>query len=56
MSEQSITEEAVASAPVAEAPEGMGTFAADGTYVPRQVIEDDLGGLSLDDAYTASMV
>ena len=28
----------------------------EGRYVPRQVTEDDLGGLSLDDAYTASMV
>ena len=58
MSEQSTTEEATpaAAVAVAEAPAGMGSFAADGTYVPRQVIEDDLGGLSLDDAYTASMV
>ena len=57
MSEQSTTEEATpAAVAVAEAPAGMGSFAADGTYVPRQVIEDDLGGMSLDDAYTASMV
>ena len=57
MSEQSTVEEATpAAAPVVEAPAGMGSFAADGTYVPRQVIEDDLGGMSLDDAYTASMV
>jgi small subunit ribosomal protein S1 len=39
-----------------EAPAGMGTFADDGSYQPRQVIEDDLGGMSIDDAYTASMV
>ena len=57
MSEQSTVEEATpAATPVVEAPAGMGSFAADGTYVPRQVIEDDLGGMSLDDAYTASMV
>jgi len=57
VSEQSTVEEATpAAAPVVEPPADMGTFAADGTYVPRQVIEDDLGGLSLDDAYTASMV
>jgi small subunit ribosomal protein S1 len=57
VSEQSTVEEATpAAAPVVEAPAGMGSFAADGTYVPRQVIEDDLGGMSLDDAYTASMV
>ena len=34
----------------------MGSFDDEGRYVPRQVTEDDLGGLSLDDAYTASMV
>jgi small subunit ribosomal protein S1 len=39
-----------------EAPPGMGTFAEDGTYVPRTIIDDDLGGLSLDEAYTSSMV
>ena len=38
------------------APAGMGSFDDEGRYVPRQVTEDDLGGLSLDDAYTASMV
>ena len=43
-------------APPPEAPAGMGTFADDGSYQPRQVIEDDLGGMSIDDAYTASMV
>ena len=25
-------------------------------YVPKQIIEDDLGDLSLDDAYAATMV
>jgi small subunit ribosomal protein S1 len=35
---------------------GMGSFDDQGRYVPRQVTEDDLGGLSLDDAYTQSMV
>jgi len=39
-----------------EAPAGMGSFDDEGRYVPRQVTEDDLGGLSLDEAYTASMV
>ncbi len=34
----------------------MGTFDAEGRYVPRQVTEDDLGGMSLDDAYTQTMV
>ena len=34
----------------------MGSFNPDGTYVPRQVTVDDLGGQSLDDAYAATMV
>ena len=42
--------------PADEAPAGMGSFDAEGRYVPRQVTADDLEGLSLDDAYTASMV
>ncbi len=33
-----------------------GTFDDEGAYTPRQVVEDDLGGMSLEDAYTASMV
>jgi small subunit ribosomal protein S1 len=43
-------------APPAEPPAGMGTFADDGSYIPRQVTEDDLGGTSIDDAYSATMV
>ena len=43
-----------ASPPVA-LPE-MGSFAEDGTYIPRQIIAYDLGDVSLDDAYTSSMV
>jgi small subunit ribosomal protein S1 len=39
-----------------EAPAGMGTFADDGSYIPRQVTEDDLGATSIDDAYSATMV
>jgi len=35
---------------------GMGTFAADGTYVPRTVTVDDLGGMSMEEAYSATMV
>jgi len=34
----------------------MGTFAEDGTYVPRAITENDLGGMSLDEAYTNTMV
>jgi small subunit ribosomal protein S1 len=40
----------------AESTSSMGTFADDGSYTPRQVIEDDLGGMSIDEAYSASMV
>ena len=36
--------------------EGMGTFKDDGTYVPRQIVSYDLGDMSLDEAYDASMV
>ena len=37
-------------------PADMGTFAEDGTYIPRQIVEDDLGDISIDDAYAATMV
>ena len=67
MSDQATPEAADAAAPstpdtdtvtatLEEAPAGMGSFDDEGRYVPRQVTEDDLGGLSLDDAYTATMV
>ena len=35
---------------------GMGTFDSEGRYIPRQIIENDLGAESLDEAYTTSMV
>ncbi len=38
------------------APAGMGTFAEDGTYIPRQIIEDDLADIDIDEAYAAAMV
>ncbi len=34
----------------------FGSFAEDGSYVPRQVTENDLAADSLDDAYAATMV
>ncbi|MPY91800.1 MAG: 30S ribosomal protein S1 [Acidimicrobiia bacterium] len=34
----------------------FGTFDDEGLYHPRQVVENDLGGQSLDDAYAATMV
>ena len=36
--------------------EPMGTFDAEGNYIPRKIIDDDLGGLSIDEAYDATMV
>ena len=58
MSDQTTPEaaEAVETTLTLEAPEGMGTFDSEGRYIPRQIIEDDLAGESLDEAYTASMV
>ncbi|CAB4939013.1 unannotated protein [freshwater metagenome] len=35
---------------------GMGSFDSEGRYIPRQIIENDLGAESLDEAYTTSMV
>ena len=34
----------------------MGTFDESGAYTPRPVVENDLGEMSMDDAYSASMV
>jgi len=37
-------------------PEGMGTFDEAGEYTPRQVVADDLGGMSLEDAIAGTIV
>jgi small subunit ribosomal protein S1 len=34
----------------------MGTFDEQGEYTPRRVVENDLGSMSMDEAYSASMV
>jgi len=34
----------------------MGGFADDGSYTPRQVTDDDLGGMSLEEAYESTLV
>ncbi len=39
-----------------EGPSEMGTFDDEGNYTPRQVVADDLEGMSMDDAYDATMV
>ena len=41
---------------VMEAPEGVGTFDAEGKYVPRQITDHDIEDQFLEDAYTATMV
>jgi len=37
-------------------PDGMGTFDEAGEYTPRQVVADDLGGMSLEDAIAGTIV
>ncbi len=37
-------------------PADMGTFAEDGSYVPRKIVEDDLGDIDIDEAYDSTMV
>jgi small subunit ribosomal protein S1 len=57
-SEPSAADSATPTPPAASAASdtGMGTFDEQGRYVPRTVVENDLGGMSLDDAYTQTMV
>jgi small subunit ribosomal protein S1 len=49
---------AAAASPTGEAPDGgpMGTFDDAGGYTPRQVVVDDLGGTSLEDAIAGTIV
>ena len=49
MSDENTTETALKSPP-------MGDFDESGDYIPRQITENDLGSLSLDEAYSATMV
>ena len=49
MTNLTATDSALASPP-------MGTFDSNGEYTPREIVLDDLGTLSLDDAYSATMV
>ncbi|HJP16627.1 MAG TPA: 30S ribosomal protein S1 [Acidimicrobiales bacterium] len=49
MSDETTTDAALKSPP-------MGDFDQSGDYVPRQITENDLGSLSLDEAYSATMV
>jgi len=49
MSDETTTDDALKSPP-------MGDFDTSGDYIPRQIIENDLGSLSLDEAYSATMV
>jgi len=45
-----------ASPPAPAEDTGFGSFADDGTYVPRAITENDLGDVSLDEAYASTMV
>jgi len=49
VSDETTTDAALKSPP-------MGDFDQSGDYVPRQITENDLGSLSLDEAYSATMV
>ncbi|HVB00669.1 MAG TPA: S1 RNA-binding domain-containing protein, partial [Acidimicrobiales bacterium] len=46
------TADTVVLTPISE----MGTFDADGVYTPRQIVEDDLGSVSFDDAVNQTIV
>jgi len=37
-------------------PEAMGTFDAEGNYIPRTITEDDLGGAPLEDVMADTIV
>ncbi len=49
MSDETTTDAALKSPP-------MGDFDESGDYIPRQITDNDLGSLSLDEAYSATMV
>ena len=49
MSDQTPTDTALISPP-------MGSFDESGEYIPRQIVDNDLGSLSLEEAYSATMV
>ena len=34
----------------------FGTFDSEGNYTPRQIIDTDLGGVDIEEAYTSTMV
>src|ERR1700724_3455154 len=55
MSDQTPDEASVAVL-YAPAPEGMGTIDEAGEYTPRQVVADDLDGMSLEDAIAGTIV
>ena len=40
----------------AETESRFGTFDSNGNYTPRQIIDADLGGVDIEDAYTSAMV
>ena len=52
--EKTVSDETTTDAALKSPP--MGDFDTSGDYIPRQIIENDLGSLSLDEAYSATMV
>ena len=52
--EKNVSDETTTDAALKSPP--MGDFDTSGDYIPRQIIENDLGSLSLDEAYSATMV
>ncbi len=50
-----MTQTALQPVAMADAPE-MGGFAEDGSYIPRQIVADDLDDMSLEEAYAATMM
>ncbi len=50
-----VTDQSLTVSPSTTSPE-MGTFDELGAYTPRTIVENDLGNISLDDAYDSTMV
>jgi small subunit ribosomal protein S1 len=56
VSDQTLTPPAPESEEAAPAESGMGTFTDDGSYIPRQIVGDEIADSDLDAAYDATMV
>jgi len=56
VSDQTLTPPAIEPEEAAAADSGMGSFADDGSYIPRQIVGEDIADADLDAAYDATMV